>query len=312
MFKTWKSILPEHEKTLPIGKGESLTYWEISGREEGPSLLLVSGVHGAEYVGPLCLRHLYGELSSGEFRGRVVILPLANPNGFYEGRKEVVPSDGINLNRAFPPAETDDESARIARAVKKHLYPKADFLLDLHSGEIYETMVPLVFFPVGSGEEIAKKTREAAKHILVDWRLPSTASNGLYSHATHCGIPGMIVEIGCGGRWTEELVSLEVASVKNLMAHLGMMGTPLENTEQREATKTHYFEADADGCWFPEVIDEEVVEEGSILGHLVSYEGEILQILRAPFRGQSLYHSHSLGVRKGSPLVTFVSDEDAI
>lgn len=48
-------------------------------------------------------------------------------------------------------------SAKIAAAVETYLYPDADFLVDLHSGDIHEMVVPFAFFPVAAGETVEKK-----------------------------------------------------------------------------------------------------------------------------------------------------------
>ena len=64
----------------------------------------------------------------------VILLPLTNPTAFYAGAKQVVPEDGINLNRAFPGNAKGSLSARLAAALENALYPVADFLADLHGG----------------------------------------------------------------------------------------------------------------------------------------------------------------------------------
>ena len=90
---------------LPAGEGPDLPVWIVEGDAAGPTLVLTAGVHGCEYVGILTLRRLFQELSPREFRGRVLLLPLLNPGAFHAGRKWVVPADGKNLNRVFPPPE---------------------------------------------------------------------------------------------------------------------------------------------------------------------------------------------------------------
>ena len=82
-------------------------------------------------------------------RGNVILLPLANPSAFYAGAKQVVPEDGVNLNRAFPGDSAGSLSARLAFALETALYPEADLLADLHSGDCNEALHPLVFFPTG-------------------------------------------------------------------------------------------------------------------------------------------------------------------
>lgn len=89
-----------------------------------------------------------------ELSGNVIFLPLANPTGFYAGAKRVVPEDGVNLNRAFPGDPAGTLSVRLAHALEAALYPAADFLADLHSGDCNEALYPLVFFPTAGTEAV--------------------------------------------------------------------------------------------------------------------------------------------------------------
>ena len=133
--------------TLPVRGGPGLPVWMVCGESDGPTLVLTAGVHGCEYVGILALRHLFAQLSPARLRGRVILLPLVNGEGFYAGSKRVVPSDGKNINRVFPPPAEGTIAQEIARTVVEQIYPEADFLLDLHGGDVNEAMTPLVFFP---------------------------------------------------------------------------------------------------------------------------------------------------------------------
>lgn len=91
--------------TLPVQGGPGLPVWMICGASGGPTLVLTAGVHGCEYVGIMTLRRLFAQLAPAQIRGRVILLPLVNSEGFYAGSKQVVPSDGKNINRVFPPPE---------------------------------------------------------------------------------------------------------------------------------------------------------------------------------------------------------------
>ncbi|WP_295633364.1 succinylglutamate desuccinylase/aspartoacylase family protein, partial [uncultured Intestinimonas sp.] len=135
---------------LPVSGGEGLPVWSLRGRQDGPTLVLTAGVHGCEYVGILALRRLFDSLETASLRGRVLLLPLVNGEGFFTGSKQVVPSDRKNLNRVFPPPPDGTRAERIAQAVVEQVYPQADFLLDLHGGDVNEAMTPLVFFPASA------------------------------------------------------------------------------------------------------------------------------------------------------------------
>ena len=120
---------------LPVPGAQPLETLCLCGAAPGRTLVVTAGVHGCEYVGVQALRCLAVELDPAELSGNVILLPLANPTGFYAGAKQVVPEDGVNLNRAFPGDPAGTLSARLAYALETALYQAADFLADLHSGD---------------------------------------------------------------------------------------------------------------------------------------------------------------------------------
>lgn len=108
---------------------------------------MTAGVHGCEYVGIEALNRLKQELDPAALSGRVILLPLVNPEGFYQGSKQTIPADGQNLNRMFPGKSDGTFSSQLARVLEETLYPEADFLMDLHGGDVNEALTPLIFFP---------------------------------------------------------------------------------------------------------------------------------------------------------------------
>ncbi len=304
MIVDWKAAGPgRRQGRLDTGGPEEIPVWEVHSGRPGPTLVVTAGVHGCEYVGIQALRVLYRRLEPAALRGRLLLLPLLNARGFYAGAKGVVPEDGKNLNRVFPAPAGGTAAERIAHAVEAALYPQADFLLDLHGGEVNEAMAPLVFFPAQAAPEVTARARAAAACLAVGYRIPSTARDGLYSWAAQRGVPALLQEVGYGGLWTREQVEQVLAGIDSLLGHLGMGGEARPNAAQREALEACYRTAEADGFWEPQVRPGQAVAEGQLLGVLSDLEGRPLQRLTAPWDGVVLYHTVGLGVEAGSPLL---------
>ena len=64
---------------LVNGYDLSLTLHEFTGNKPGPSLGLSATIHGNENLGIEIFRRLSLELENFNFKGRVVMLPVANP-----------------------------------------------------------------------------------------------------------------------------------------------------------------------------------------------------------------------------------------
>ena len=77
----------------------------------------------------------------------VILLPLTNPTAFYAGTKQVVPEDGINLNRAFPGNAKGSLSARLAVAPVSYTH------LDVYKRQVYSHQAD-----PGAVEELRSRT----------------------------------------------------------------------------------------------------------------------------------------------------------
>ena len=288
---------------LPVPGADALGTICFCGAEPGKTLVVTAGVHGCEYVGIEALRRLSAELNPAELSGNVILLPLANPSGFYSGARQIVPEDGINLNRAFPGDPKGSLSARLAFAIAERLYPAADFLADLHSGDCNEALRPLVFFPVAGEPAVNQAALAAAKVLTVPYRVASTARSGLYSWAVQTGVPALLIERGGLGLWSEEEVASCCEDIRSLLRHLGILPGENPGRKQTEITEAYYAEAESDGLWYPAAAADTHVEKDALLGRLRDFSGTVLAEIRAPFSGLVLYHSLSLGVRAGDPLI---------
>ena len=236
---------------LPLPGGGGLPVWTIQGAYPGPTLVLTAGVHGCEYVGIVALRILFEQTAPETLQGRLLLLPLLNAGGFFQGRKRIVPEDGKNLNRVFPAPADGSRSEQIAWTVQEQVYPEADFLLDLHGGDSNEVMTPLVFFPGDAAPAVTERSRAAAGHLEVGYRVPASTTNGLYSCAARRGIPALLLEIGGLGCWSQDQVQQELRSIRSLMGFLGMGTAARVHRDSRRRPKPFTWSPTPTGSGFP-------------------------------------------------------------
>ena len=86
---------------LKITENSDIDLWLIKGKNQGKTLVFTTGMHACEYIGILAVREFFEEADENRFNGNVLILPLINKTGFYQGVKQIMPEDGKNLNRVF-------------------------------------------------------------------------------------------------------------------------------------------------------------------------------------------------------------------
>lgn len=155
----------------------------IDGQNDGPTGVVVGGMHGDEHAGYRAAE----TVSRWQIdAGRLVVLPRANRPAIERNRRHGV---GGDLNRKFPPGK--EPTTKLAWAiwndvVKQH---DPDFLLDLHSSKgIYKfhpDFVGQAIYPteIKPAQSNAKKTIELLNNEQVPWYMPYHAfkmGNTLY------------------------------------------------------------------------------------------------------------------------------------
>lgn len=161
---------------------------------EGPSVLLLGGIHGDEYEAQIVLRRLAERLAPADVTGRVIIVPSLNFPAAQKG-KRLSPFDGQNMNRCFPGKEDGTPTERLCAFVTKRLFPAVDLLIDVHAGGDDVSVVPMVF---GFATD---------KSVVDDARLNRLMEAWGYRFVQH--VDG-IDETACGAAKLANLASIEV------------------------------------------------------------------------------------------------------
>ena len=286
----------------------------ICGRETGKTITVSAGVHSREYIGIEALIRLAQELTPENVQGTILLLHCCNYDGFLSRSADVVPHDGKNLNREFPGKEDGTVTPRIAKVLEQEIYPVADFLMDLHGGDVNEKATPFVYFPYETEEGVRDQARGGAASLSLPYRVRSSAKNGFYSWAAQCGIPALLLERGGQGMWSEREIEAYKENVLELMAHLKM--TEMKKNvpeEQEEISQSYYLEAPERGFWYPAVKEAgQIIKKGELLGQLKSMDGTPLASYYAEAKGVILYYTVSLGIQTGDPLIAYGSLESGL
>jgi predicted deacylase len=194
----------------------------LSGTQLRPRLVCVAGIHGDEPEGIRALMELADELNPAALKGELVLIPVANPPAFGAGSR-VSPLDGLDLNRIFPGRANGSASERLAHALFERVLRGADFVFALHSWYASGEVLPYVEY----GHAIAGTARAslaAARAAGFDLIRVSNWSLGLMTRVVNeAGIPAIESEIGGLGMTTQQGTARTKASVRAVMAHLGMI-----------------------------------------------------------------------------------------
>ena len=199
---------------LVNGYNLSLTIHEFTGNKPGPSLGLSATIHGNENLGIEIFRRLSLELENFNFKGRVVMLPVANPLalGSFTNR---TPIDMNNLSIRFPGSKQGEVSDQIADTIVREYMSQGDYFIDFHSGAVHLTEDHVLTYP--GSEELGKMT---------GWKYISMIANRPGSMTAYLATqnkPMVVAECGGGDKNNEYYIQLGLTSIKNMMKYLKMI-----------------------------------------------------------------------------------------
>jgi predicted deacylase len=277
----------------------------VCGLTPGPTALVTAGVHGGEYPGIEAAIRLARALDPGQVRGRVAIVHICGISAFHARMQYLTPEDGKNPNRVYPGRATGTVSERLAYTLMETFVAGADAWIDLHGGDIHESLWPFTIHSAGGPPEVASRARAMAdafgiRHIIAT----DSISGGTYGAAAARGVPAILAEAGGLGQLDEESVAIHLRGLDNVLRLLGVLpGDPQPVQPPVRLSRFDWLRAEQAGCWYPAVRAGEPVRAGQAAGVIKDYWGEPLADYRVRADGVVLFVVTSLAINPGDPLV---------
>lgn len=273
----------------------------IVGAKLGKQILITGGVHGGEYPCIETAIQLAKRIDPKEVSGTIVVIHPVNVPAFLSKLQYYGPYDGKNLNRVFPGKAMGTVSERIAYSVHQ-LQQAADFFIDLHGGDIHESLVPFVIYSNLGNDKIVEESRKASAALGFPYVVGSVSDNGSIGAAALAGTPGFLAELGQCGRWSDEEVETYIEATQNVLLSLGVLAGKETTTKVAYLSKMVVINAEQEGCWYPFKKLEDHVKKGDKLGEIRDFFGNVLGEYKAEDGGVLLYLVTSLAITKGDPL----------
>lgn len=273
---------------LPDGSLD-LPYIEIQGRETGPRLTVLAGVHGCEYVGMAALREFVAEVNPAELLGVITAVPVVNLPAFTSRAPFVVPADGKNLNRCFPGDPKGTYSDVLAHHVFERFIRGADYLVDLHSGDVPEAVEPLVVYDESPVSEAARRMAVAygTRHVIRQPAAARVTAGTTSAAAADAGVPAIIAESGGNGIVDRQAVATHVQGLRNVVATLGMLPYDVEQAPRQVEHDGgwNWIYTPVGGWWQPLVELGKRAEKGDVLGRVSDLFGDVIHEVKAAEAG---------------------------
>ena len=285
-----------------------LPYTCIRGEQEGKTAFITSGMHGSEYAAIETANRLRQCLTPAQITGDIIIAGPVNMSAFYDRISFVMPEDERNLNREFPGKAEGSISQKLAKFLMEHFIKKSDLYIDLHSGDIHESLTPMVFYPVKGEEEVLQKGIAAVKALGFRYAAPALDDGCAISAAAAAGVPAILTEMGGNANWTDGEVLMYTEGILRVLTSQGIFrGDEPVYSGITWTTAVESIVSDEQGCWYPCFKPGQYVKKGEPLGEIRDFFDKSLQVLAAPYDCVVLYQINSLAACKGEQLIVFAA-----
>lgn len=200
--------------------------------QPGATIVAIGGTHGDEYEGPVGLKNLIGELDPARLAaGRLIAIPVLNVPAFRAARRDS-PLDGLNMNRVFPGDARGTITQRIARFVTDEVFPRADVVIDIHSGGAGFEIIRCMSFHQVADPALYGQFKETALLFGTPFVMIYTSGMGsglLTEEAEAMGKITIGSELGYGASTDLDGVRWAQQGVRNVMRHYGLLDEPVVN-----------------------------------------------------------------------------------
>ena len=282
----------------------------VHGAKPGPVLALVSGAHGTEYASIVALAKMIGMLNPAEISGTVIIVPLVNIPSFEQKVVHVNPVDGKSMNRMYPGRMDGTQTDRASYLITKQVVEQCDHLIDLHGGDMDESLRQYSYWTKTGNENQDRISREMVlafglDHIIISTERPKdpNASRYLENTATTRGKPSITVEAGHAGTVEPEDVGALIDGSLSVMRYLKMLsGAPSPVEHPVWVEKVVPVTSEHTGMFYPLVERGAYVEQGMKVGYVTDYFGKTVYEARSTAAGVVLYICAVPSMTKGATI----------
>ena len=306
----WFTRLPV--TTMLNGAQLTLPLHVVTGHHAGPTLGIITNVHGDEFLPTVAIRALLGELDITKLRGRLAIISVANPMataGF--GRLTPEQHGKTDLFEVFPGNARGNTTQMIAAVITASVLDQCDAFIDFHSGGSGGRLQARVDYNAKAPADVKQQSLALARAF----GMPFVHENDLTGTASHYvnlkrSKPAANPEMGgsyLGPENTALYTQQAIRGLRGIMAHLGMLDESVKPPRQLDFNQQARHEIRPRNSGYL-VSDYEHADDlgkriakGTKLGAVIDiYSYEVLEEMIAPVDGYLFFSRYSGVVGAGT------------
>lgn len=287
---------------IPVARLPSSTTINIPvqvyrGKEPGPCLLLLAGLHGDEINGVETIRRMIRNKSVHPHKGTVICIPILNVFGFINYSREV--PDGKDVNRSFPGSSRGSLAGRVAHIFMTEVFPHIDYGIDFHTGGKSRANYPQIRCLM-SKEEHANMAKVFGAPLILNSKL---RDHSLRKTATLAGKPIIVFEGGESHRFDEHSIVTAIKGTKRVMQDLGMRDFAVAYKESLILETSAWIRATRSGLFRTTIKLGEHIKKNQVIGYICDAFGETELVMKTRKTGVVIGLNNNPVVSQGDAIL---------
>ena len=284
----------------------------LTGAKPGPTIGILTTVHGDETMALMAVRDLLDSLDVNSLSGRVAAIPVANPLAVSVFNRQTPEQHGkTDLHEVFPGNPDGNLTQRMASVITANLLDHVDALVDIHCGGLGGRLQSRADLDASAPSDVYEASLKLCRAFNTTF---VHANNLAGTAARYCNgkrIPTANPEVGwvyLAKEAEAAYVAEAVAGLRSIMASLGMIAAnPQPAKKQLLFGVKSRFEVNPSVGGFLESNFSTTpdlglrIEKGTKLGEVIDLHSlEVIEELRATVTGYLFFSRYSGVVDAGT------------
>jgi predicted deacylase len=303
--------------TLPVtrlvsGAELRLGFHVVTGRSDGPTLGILTTVHGDETMALMAVRSLLQSLDVASLAGRVAAIPVANPLAVSVFNRQTPEQHGkTDLHEVFPGNAEGNLTQRLASTITTNMLDHVDALIDIHCGGLGGRLQSRVDLDASAEKPVYERSLQLCRAFGTSFVHANNLAGTAARYCNGKGIPTANPEIGgvyLGPSAEATYLDEAVAGLRSVMAAMQMLKEPVKGAPKQLLfnVKSRFEVNPSVGGFLRSHFDTpshlgKKIERGTKLGEVIDIHSlEVIEELQASVTGYLFFSRYSGVVDAGT------------